>query len=111
MPAPACPTVKVVSPDSPGGHVVINESDLRDEHELWQDPNLPAAARPAHASQPRKPAAPAREPAPKKEVEVKDDGKKHAVHRGFGKWFVVQSGVDLSGPHKKDEALALAADA
>lgn len=29
------PTVKVVSPSAPGGHVIINERDLTPEHEIW----------------------------------------------------------------------------
>lgn len=32
-----CPTVRVVSPESPGGFKIINESDLAPEHELWTD--------------------------------------------------------------------------
>lgn len=30
-----CPTVKIVSPESPGGYIVINESDRAPHHELW----------------------------------------------------------------------------
>ena len=29
------PTVRVVSPASPGGFKIINESDLTPEHEIW----------------------------------------------------------------------------
>lgn len=31
------PTVKVVSPSAPGGFIVINESDLTAEHEIWTE--------------------------------------------------------------------------
>lgn len=34
---PTLPTVRVVSPVSPGGYIVINASDLRDDHEIWED--------------------------------------------------------------------------
>lgn len=38
------PTVKVVSPNSPGGHVVINKADYNEkEHELYKEPKAPAA--------------------------------------------------------------------
>jgi hypothetical protein len=33
-----CPTVRVRSDESPDGYVVINESDMTDEHVLWQEP-------------------------------------------------------------------------
>jgi hypothetical protein len=32
-----CPTVCIVSPESPGGFKVINESDLTKDHEIWTD--------------------------------------------------------------------------
>lgn len=32
-----CPTVKVKSDASPDGYIVINESDLTDQHELWDE--------------------------------------------------------------------------
>lgn len=35
-----CPTVKVVSPasdDNPHGYIVINESDLTEDHEVFED--------------------------------------------------------------------------
>lgn len=30
-----CRTVCVVSPESPGGYKVINETDVTSEHEIW----------------------------------------------------------------------------
>lgn len=37
------PTVRVVAPNSPGGYIVINLSDLTNDHELWEDPAEVAA--------------------------------------------------------------------
>jgi len=40
-----CPTVRVVSPvsdDNPHGYIVINESDLTDDHEVFVDGDAPA---------------------------------------------------------------------
>jgi hypothetical protein len=35
-----CKTVRVVSPDAPGGFTVINETDYKEgEHELWAPPS------------------------------------------------------------------------
>lgn len=41
----ALPTVRVVNPAAPDGFVIINETDLRDDHELWREPE-PAEAMP-----------------------------------------------------------------
>lgn len=48
-----CPTVRVVSPSSPGGYKIINESDLGPEHEVWagekaaaEPPEQPRRGRP-----------------------------------------------------------------
>jgi hypothetical protein len=38
------PTVRVVSPESPDGFIVINESDLTPEHKLWEEPRPAAEA-------------------------------------------------------------------
>ncbi len=38
------PTVKIVSEVAPGGYMIINESDLTDEHELYSEPTEPPAA-------------------------------------------------------------------
>lgn len=40
-----CPTVRIVSPDSPGGFKIINESDLTAEHEVWTDGEKPPGER------------------------------------------------------------------
>jgi hypothetical protein len=40
-----CPTVKVASPvsdDNPLGYIVINESDLTEDHEVFVDGDAPA---------------------------------------------------------------------
>lgn len=34
---PTCPIVRVVSPESPGGYKVINESDLTPQDEIWRE--------------------------------------------------------------------------
>lgn len=34
----ALPTIRVVNPAAPDGFVIINASDLRDDHELWREP-------------------------------------------------------------------------
>lgn len=36
-------TVRVVNPATPQGFMIINESDLRDHHELWSDEPAPPA--------------------------------------------------------------------
>jgi hypothetical protein len=61
MSSGSCPTVRVVSKDAPGGYVVINESDLSNEHELWEEPKAEA---PPPAAPPPPPAPPP--PAPPK---------------------------------------------
>lgn len=41
-----CPTVKVVSPvsdDNPHGYIVINESDMTEDHEVFDDGEAKAA--------------------------------------------------------------------
>lgn len=40
-----CPTVRIVSPDSPGGFKIINESDLTADHEVWTDGEKPLGER------------------------------------------------------------------
>jgi hypothetical protein len=40
------PTIKIVSADAPGGHVIINEKDRQPHHEIWTG-NKPADANPA----------------------------------------------------------------
>lgn len=37
-----CPTVFVVSVESPGGFKIINASDLKPEHEIWSDEDVSA---------------------------------------------------------------------
>jgi hypothetical protein len=93
MVAGPCPTVRVVDDRAPGGFVVINQSDLTEDHVVWEEPKV--AKRKIEADEARRAST---EP-------------KRAVHRGSGEWYVMRGDFDVSGPHKKKEAERLASAA
>lgn len=51
-----CPTVKIVSPvsdENPHGYIVINKSELTDEHEVFDEALDPAGTPADSASEPK----------------------------------------------------------
>jgi hypothetical protein len=101
---------------TPGDRIEKDALGARRLRQLYEariiTPLAPAAAallRPQPASSDAQDLAPQEQPQEALEAVVGAAGKQ-AVHKGFGRWFVVDAdGNELAGPMTKDEALAQAA--